>query len=88
MRIINRRAPAGPKLNGRYANFFKVGHNAFEFVFEFGQSQGESEDASVHTRIVTAPGYAKTFMETLRESIAQYEREFGTIRHDHGDIES
>jgi|WetSurSiteA1Bulk_404760.scaffolds.fasta_scaffold218008_1 hypothetical protein len=88
MGIINRRAPAGPKLNGRYANFLKVGHNAFEFVFDFGQAQGESEEVSISTRIVTAPGYAKTFMETLMESIAQYESEFGIIRHDHGNVES
>ena len=83
MEIINNQAPAGTKINGHYANYFKVGHNAFEFFFDFGQSRGESEEVSIHTRIVTAPGYAKTFTKTLNESIAQYEREFGTIRHDY-----
>jgi hypothetical protein len=82
MRINHNRVPAGTKINGRYANYFKVGHNAFEFLFDFGQSEGESGGVSIHTRIVTAPGYAKAFTKTLCESIAQYEREFGTIRQD------
>jgi len=82
MKMNDNRASAGAKIHGRYANCFKVGHNAFEFVFDFGQSQTESGDVSIHTRIMTAPGYAKTFMNTLRESIARYEREFGTIRQD------
>jgi hypothetical protein len=82
MKMNDNRASAGAKIHGRYANCFKVGHNAFEFVFDFGQSQGESGEVSIHTRIMTAPGYAKTFMNTLSESIARYEREFGTIRQD------
>ena len=82
MKINNNRAPVGIKLNGRYANFFKVGYNAFEFLFDFGQSEGDPEGAIIHTRIVTAPGYVKAFTKTLMESIAQYEREFGTIRQD------
>jgi len=82
MRISNNRSADGSKISGRYANYFKVGHNAFEFLFDFGQAQGESGDVSFHTRIVTAPVYAKTFMQTLRESIVQYEREFGDIKTD------
>ena len=87
MEIINNQAPAGTKINGRYANYFKVGHHALEFLFDFGQSQGESEDVSIHTRILTAPGFAKAFMETLRESIAKHEEEFGIIRHDDKGVE-
>ena len=87
MKIVNNQAPASTKINGHYANYFKVGHNAFEFFFDFGQSQGESEDVSIHTRILTAPGFAKAFMETLRESIAKHEEEFGIIRHDHRGVE-
>jgi hypothetical protein len=78
----NNRVSADTKLNGRYANCFKVGYNAFEFLFDFGQSEGDSGGASIHTRIVTAPGYAKAFTKTLSESIAQYEKEFGPIRQD------
>jgi len=40
----------------------------------------ETEDVRFHTRIVTAPGYAKAFFDTLRDSIAQHEEQFGAIR--------
>ncbi len=67
---------------GRYANYFTVGHNAFEFVLVFGQFYPEGERARVHTRIVTSPSYAKAFLDTLRESIVQYEDTFGPLTGD------
>jgi Protein of unknown function (DUF3467) len=67
------------KLEGKYANYFKVGHNALEFVMDFGQFYRDSGEPQLHTRIVTNPAYAKAMLETLRESIDQYERSFGTI---------
>ena len=66
-------------LEGRYANYFEVGHNAFEFILEFGQRYLEGEDAKSHTRIVTSPAYAKAFLETLRNSVSKYEQLFGAI---------
>ena len=69
----------GGKLEGRYANYFKVGHNAFEFVLDFGQFYPGSEKAELCTRIVTSPVYAKAFLETLQKSIDRYERAFGGI---------
>jgi hypothetical protein len=67
------------KLEGRYANYFKVGYNAFEFLFDFGQYYSENEEAELYTRIVTNPCYAKELMRTLRESIERYEEVFGNI---------
>ncbi len=69
---------AGPP-NGQYANYFKVGHNAFEFLLDFGQLYAKSRLTPLHTRIVTTPVYAKTLLVTLRESIDRYEKLFGTI---------
>lgn len=66
-------------LEGRYANYFKVGHNAFEFLLDFGQFYPEAEHARLHTRIITSPIYAKALLETLRESIDRYEQIFGAI---------
>jgi hypothetical protein len=43
---------------GRYANVLQVGHNAFEFVFDFGQDYQEDHEVQWHTRIVTGPAYA------------------------------
>ena len=68
------------KLEGRYANYFKVGHNAFEFVIDFGQYYTESEEVESNTRIITSPICAKSFLKVLQESIDQYERVHGIIR--------
>ena len=68
------------KLEGRYANYFKIGHNAFEFVIDFGQYYLETERAELYTRVITNPCYAKSLFETLRESIERYERTFGAIK--------
>ena len=65
-------------LEGKYVNYFKVGHNAFEFIIDFGQSYEENPDPRMHTRIVTSPAYAKAFLETLHESIVRYERIFAS----------
>jgi hypothetical protein len=67
------------QLVGRYANFFQVGHTAFEFVIDFGQLyQGETAE-QLHTRIVTSPAYATELLRLLDESVEQYERDFGPI---------
>jgi hypothetical protein len=68
------------KLEGRYANYFKVGHNAFEFLIDFGQFYPGSKEAELCTRIITNPIYAKTFADVLRESIERYEKTFGAIQ--------
>lgn len=54
---------------GRYANYFQVGYNAFEFLLDFGQLYSESERAHIHTRIIISPAYIKSFLQTLWESI-------------------
>ena len=65
--------------NGQYANYFKVGHNAFEFLFDFGQIHTEGRPAPLHTRIITTPVYAKSLLGLLQESIDQHEQIFGAI---------
>jgi hypothetical protein len=65
---------------GRYANVFKVGHNAFEFVIEFGQFYPEGDRERLHTRIITTPRYVKLLAETLDQSISRYEQTFGPIQ--------
>lgn len=68
------------QLEGRYANYFKVGYNAFEFVLDFGQFYPESEQTQPHTRIITTPNYAKTLFATLKEAIDRHEQTFGAIK--------
>lgn len=70
------------KVEARYANFFKTGHNAFEYVVDFGQHYSEDDEVEVHTRIITIPMYAKSLLRVLQESIDQYEATFGPINED------
>ncbi len=60
---------------GRYANFFQVGHNEFEFLIEFGQ-----QDGGIHTRIYVSPQYARVLSELLVETLRQHDLEFGGKR--------
>lgn len=69
-------------LEGRYANYFKVGYNAFEFVIDFGQSYSESGHKELCTRIVTGPVYAKNLLNTLQRAIDRYKQDFGEIESD------
>ena len=66
-------------MKGHYANYFAVGHNAFEFVLDFGQRYPNEPEGEIYTRIITTPSYAKAFLETLVSSITRYEVEFGGI---------
>ena len=56
---------------GRYANFFQIGHNEFEFVIEFGQ-----QDLGIHTRIYASPQSARVLRDLLVETLYQHELEF------------
>lgn len=64
---------------GRYANNFKVGHNACEFVMDFGQLFSGRFEERFHSRIVTNPVSAKYFFEVLQRSITEYEKKFAVI---------
>ncbi len=66
-------------IEGRYANVFEVGYNAFEFLIHFGQVDPANEQPQIHTRIITSPAYAKAVAEMLHDSLLQYEKMFGSI---------
>jgi hypothetical protein len=67
------------QLEGRYANFFQVGHTAFEFLIDFGQLYPDGTQERLHTRIVTSPTYAQELLRLIRDSIEQYEQTYGKI---------
>lgn len=73
------------KIKGKYANYFKVGYNAYEFIIDFCQyyspngSYPETEKAELCERFITSPAYAKALMNVLRKSIKEYEDTFGFI---------
>jgi hypothetical protein len=67
------------RIMAHYANYLEVGHNKEEFLFDFGQLYQEDERLHVHTRIVTAPAYAKAFLKTLQNALYEYEDKFGMV---------
>lgn len=51
----------------RYANFFQVGHNAYEFLLEFGQ-----QDSDIHTRIYISPQHARMLSDLLLDALREH----------------
>jgi len=72
-------------VEARYANHFQIGHNEYEFIFDFKQfhpGQGNHSDDSAQVpivRIVMGPLFAKALLNTLQRSVADYEDEHGVI---------
>jgi uncharacterized protein DUF3467 len=62
-----------------YANYYEVGHNAFEFLIDFGQFQPEFGTVRMHSRMVMGPVHAKLLARLLGEAIARFEAEHGEI---------
>ena len=75
----NDRNADGAKIAGQYANYFRIGYNAFEFIVDFGQLYGHGDDAHFHTRIITSPVYAKDFLKLLKDSIVSFEKSFPNL---------
>jgi hypothetical protein len=61
------------EFEGRYANCFRVGFNAFELLIDFAQCTPDSRLAVQHTRIIVSPAYGKVFLKLLADSIEHYE---------------
>ena len=67
-RNVNREGTKGSSLSrenrqeGRYANVFQIGHNAFEVLIEFGQHEG---------------GIQRILSDLLADTLRQHKRMFG-----------
>ena len=61
------------KDDARYANYFQVGYNAFEFLLEFGQREGR-----IHTSIYVSPQHAKILSELLLGALKEFNEGKGT----------
>lgn len=70
------RSKASSPSKGFYANYFEVGHTAFEVIIDFGQRYADKQSAC-HTRIVTSPFYARALLATLGKSLDEYALRFG-----------
>jgi hypothetical protein len=65
-------SPSRPLL-ASYANYFEVGHNAYEFLIDAGQVEPQSGNVQVMSRIAVSPVHAKLLSQLLARSIAQFE---------------
>ncbi len=61
----------GKRRKGKYANYFEVGHNTFEFVADFGQYEGD--EVTWHTRVIMNPSAAHAFVDLLTEALEHFE---------------
>jgi hypothetical protein len=61
-------------MEGRYANYFKVGFNDQEIVMDFGQHHG-GEESLMHTRIIICRAYLPTLIAMLEASRHPIERD-------------
>jgi hypothetical protein len=71
--------PEAEVAESKYANYFKVGHNAFEFIIDFAQLYSGQLREKVHTRIATSPAYARALLAVIQEAVDAYERDYGAI---------
>ena len=62
-----------------YANYCEVGHNAYEFLLDFGQFRPESGTVQVHSRIVAGPVQAKLFARLFSDAVERFEAQHGAI---------
>jgi hypothetical protein len=66
-----------------YVNYFEVGQNPYEFLLELGQyrpgQSGDNGSILIHTRIATAPSYAKLLSGLLERAVREHEAANGTI---------
>jgi len=72
---------------GRYANYAEIGHNASEFVFDFGQLWLNGDPARVYLRVITSPDTAQSLFDALNEALEQYRRKFGPVRREEAESE-
>ena len=64
----------------RYSNYAQIGHNASEFIFDFGQGWVDEKPIRVYVRVVTTPDMAEEIYDQLCKALSQYRVAFGEIR--------
>ena len=67
------------RLVAGYANYFEVGHNAFEFLIDFGQIDPQRGAILINSRLAVGPTHAKLLARLLARSVTEHEAEFGAI---------
>lgn len=74
-------------IEGKYANYFKIGYNADVFVIDYFQyfpvenaKGSESKLEKIHgNRIITTPSDAKQLFKDLKNALSEFEEKNGVI---------
>lgn len=69
--------PEDDAAEARYSNIFRIGYNAYEFIFDFGQCHPPGKE-HMHTRIVTSPSSARDLSELLQDSLGEHEQKYSS----------
>lgn len=64
---------------GTYVNMAMVNHNESEFTLDFIYVQPQEPKGKVRARVISSPKHTKRLLLALQDSVAGYERKFGTI---------
>ena len=62
-----------------YSNLVVISHNQSEFIIDFGRLLPGLQDAKILSRIIKTPQHAKQFLNTLKNNIENYEKQYGEI---------
>jgi Protein of unknown function (DUF3467) len=76
---MDRQDPTPRPADAKYVNCLQIGNNAFEFLFDFGQTYSDDGENLYHTRLVATPVFASQIVEVLGAAIERYERLYGAI---------
>ncbi|OGF97934.1 MAG: hypothetical protein A2Z06_00030 [Candidatus Glassbacteria bacterium RBG_16_58_8] len=64
---------------GLYANMAMITHSPSEFIIDFARLMPGAPKSKVQARIIMTPQNLKSFHLALRDNIAKYEVQYGTI---------
>ncbi len=67
---------------GRYANSAEIDHNAYEFIFDFGQVWLDAAHSRICVRVITSPEIAQRIHYALDNALARQHNIFGNIHPD------
>ncbi|MEN0005740.1 MAG: DUF3467 domain-containing protein [Bacteroidota bacterium] len=64
---------------GTYSNLAIISHSPSEFVIDFVRLVPNVPKAKVKSRIILTPHHAKRLFRALKDNIAKYEAQHGTV---------
>jgi hypothetical protein len=67
------------ELVGQYANLAVIHHNGEEFTFNFIYLFPSVPQGKLVSSIILSPAHAKRMLQALKENVARFESQFGTL---------